>query len=398
MSICVRMCQTNDYKFDDMTFEERLTKTNAQLKIGKIRCAIEKRGNRLYLVATLPPKPNSAQPNPHRQKIALGSSATIAGLQYAERRAKLLSAQLDNNNFDWSEWIEEKSTKPSVKSANDWLKEFEENIRQTRQIKDGTWKTDYIACFSKLPVSDPLNVDVLIKIILDTEPHSRQRKRFCDHLYALANFAKLEGREKIKELTGKYSSSAVNPKILPSDLLIAQLRNAIDNQPWQWVYGAIATYGLRPHEVFRATWEDYPICRIPENTKTGSRFVLPLYPEWADEWDLKNQMLPNIDLEFSNEKLSGKISKYFYNNKNSWQIKSGGKPQDFTPLYLRHCYARRCFEFCFAPDWSAALMGHSTKVHLSSYRAWIDEKVYLNVYRSVIDRPNRPLPPLVTGD
>jgi integrase len=190
----------------------------------------------------------------------------------------------------------------------------------------------------------------------------------------------------------KHGPKAVNPKFLPSDLLIAQWRDVIDCKSWQWIYGVIATYGLRPHEALRATWEDYPICRIPENTKTGTRFVLPLYPEWAENWELKNQILPGINLDFPNEKLSSKISKYFYNNKDRWQTKVG-KTQKFTPIYLRHCYARRCFEFHLAPDWAAGLMGHSVKVHLSTYRAWIDEKIYLKVYQSVIDRPNRPLPP-----
>ena len=113
--------------------------------------------------------------------------------------------------------------------------------------------------------------------------------------------------------------------------------------------------------------------------------MLPLYPEWADAWELGITQLPNLDsnwADYSNAKLGNKISGWFYDSK-----------APFTAYDLRHCYARRCFEFGLAPDWSAGLMGHSLAIHTSTYRAWIDEETYLKVYRQLIYREGRPLPP-----
>ena len=38
-------------------------------------------------------------------------------------------------------------------------------------------------------------------------------------------------------------------------------------------------------------------------------------------------------------------------------------------------------------------MGHSNRVHLTTYRAWIDEQTYRRVYQAIVSRPDRPLPP-----
>jgi integrase len=148
----------------------------------------------------------------------------------------------------------------------------------------------------------------------------------------------------------------------------------------------MATYGLRNHEVFRLNFSAYPKVYV-ERGKTGKRLVLPLYPEWAEIWqlwDVKTPDIVNIE-EQANNKLGIKVSGWFYNNK-----------APFSAYNLRHCYARRCFEFGIAPDRAAKLMGHSLAIHLKTYRAWFDEEVYLKEYQRVISDINRPLPPGLT--
>ncbi len=49
-----------------------------------------------------PPKPGSGKTTPYQQSIALGINASVRGLVYAEREARLVSAALKNNAFDWS--------------------------------------------------------------------------------------------------------------------------------------------------------------------------------------------------------------------------------------------------------------------------------------------------------
>jgi integrase len=110
------------------------------------------------------------------------------------------------------------------------------------------------------------------------------------------------------------------------------------------------------HEVFRLDLEDFPVVRVLRG-KTGERFVYPLYPEWADQWNLQEMKLPNLDLEYGNAKVGNKVSGWFYDCK-----------APFRAYDLRHSYARRCFEFRLAPDWAAGLMGHSLAVHTQTYR------------------------------
>ncbi|MGB6297528.1 MAG: integrase, partial [Rivularia sp. (in: cyanobacteria)] len=152
----------------------------------------------------------------------------------------------------------------------------------------------------------------------------------------------------------------------------------------QWIYGMCAAYGLRPHEAFHVDMLDFPTARVSDETKTGERFIYPLYPEWAHSWNLREIVLPNLKSieDSSNAKLGTKVSGFFYDFK-----------IPFPPYNLRHCYARRCFEFGFTPDFGAKLMGHSVTTHCKTYRAWIDEATYLKVYETLINRTGRPPAP-----
>jgi integrase len=364
-----------------VTIDEQISQANKRLKTAKIRASIERRGDKLWLRATLPPKPHATKTEWHQQKVSTGLNATPAGLQSAVIKAKQMGVELDSGKFNWGNWIET-ATAPDTIGA--WLERFEaDHWGKTKKTQQSltTWKTGYHAAFSKLDRDRNLTLDALIETALKTEPDSRTRKRVCTYLHKLAAFANLEGREKLKELMGNYSSAAVNPRLLPSDKIIAEFRNSIKSEAWRWLVGVVACYGLRSHEAFRLDLRDFPVARVTEG-KTGSRFIYPLYPEWAEEWGLNEIKLPDLNLEYSNGKLSTKVAGWFYDRKSP-----------FKALDLRHCYARRCFEFGLAPDWASGLMGHSLQVHLSTYRAWIDEATYRKAYEAVINRSDRPQPP-----
>ncbi len=226
-----------------------------------------------------------------------------------------------------------------------------------------------------------MTIDILLTRVRCTEPNTRSRKRACDYCFKLADFAGLEGRQKIKEFTGSYSAAAVNPRTLPNDSAIALFRNSIESPSWQWVVGVMAAYGLRNHEVFRLEMRDFPVARVTEG-KTGDRFVYPLYPEWAQEWKLQDVILPALSLEYSNAKLGTKVSGWFYDHK-----------APFRAYDLRHAWARRAFEFRLSVNEAAKMLGHSQKVHTTTYQAWIDEEVYLKSIKSIIGRDDRPLTP-----
>jgi integrase len=370
--------------------DQKIEDANQRLKAGQIGVAIERRGGMLWLRATLPPSPDSGKDRPYRQRVALGAKASLAGLSLADRKARLMGAQIADRAFDWAEWG--RGTKIETMSLGEWVKQFEADYwlrRKRTQQSEETWKSDYQKVFSRLPLDQPLAMPVLLELVATVEPDSRSRKRFCMVLGKLAEFAKLSNVEAIKDLSGDYSAGKVQPRSLPSDEAISQWRLKIPDPGWQWIYGMVAVYGLRPHEAFHLDLANFPEIQVAERSKTGDRIVYPLYPEWAESWNLINRHLPGLhDIDsYSNVKLGAKAAGYFYDRKLPF------------PLYnLRHCFARRCFEFGFTAEMGAKLMGHSVAVHCQTYKAWIDQDVYRRLYEALIRRTDRPTPPPATGD
>lgn len=370
-----------------MDIDDLIKKANERLKKAKLGVAIERRSESLCLRATLPPRPG-APGGKRQQRVALDRcKATPAGVQYAEKQAKILSGQLLEGTFNWVEWLD--SSQPeATETIDELVQRFEAdhwNKCERTQRSETTWNTDYHAVFSRLPKNEPVTVDMLVSVILEaTKPDSRSRKRFCEKLYKLAEFKGLNGAEVILTYKGTYSAKEVSPRALPSDDDIKSRREQIRSPGWRWVYGILAAYGLRGHEVFRIDISEFPTVWVPDNTKTGERFVFPLYPEWVSQWNLKEIVLPNLQNidAASNEKLSTKVSGFFYEN-----------DLPFTALDLRHCYSRRCFEFGFAPELGAKLMGHSVAVHTETYQAWISQDTYQRIYDDRINRPDRPQAP-----
>jgi hypothetical protein len=369
--------------------DQKIQQANEQLKKQGTRVVIYRRGSSLSLRGTLPVKPHIQRSEDYSQVVSLGRNALASdkGILYATAKAKLLTGQLLAETFNWQEWIDLDKVAPkriSARRVADWCAEYEKDYwqRVKRTLdREGNWKKDHGLVFSKLEQDAPLNIEILLDYILTTEPDSRARKRACDYCYKLAEFAQIEGREQIRKLTGNYSVHSVDVRKLPSDKEIFNFCNSIKNNGWRWVVRMMATYGLRNYEPFRVDLQDFPNIRILKG-KTGKRFVVPLYPEWAESWELDKISLPNINLDYANSKIGTKVSGWFSDNN-----------APFSAYNLRHCYARRCFEFDIAPDRAAKFMGHSLSVHLRVYRAWFDESVYLADYQRAIAKKGRPLPP-----
>ena len=370
------------------SIDQKIEAANKRLKDGGVGVAIERRGGKLLLRATLPPPPESKKERPYQQRVALGAKANLAGLDAAVRKAKKLGGQIADRQyggFDWADWGHE--PKIETFTISEWVDQFEADYwlrRKRTQQSEETWKSDYQKVFSRLPLGKTLSTVVLLELIATVEPDSRSRKRFCTVLAKLAEFAQLPDVELIKDLSGDYSAGKVQPRSLPSDEDITHWRLKIPDPGWRWIYSMIAAYGIRPHEAFHLDLSNFPEIQVPERSKTGDRYVYPLYPEWAESWNLTNCQLPGLhDINsYSNTKLGAKAAGYFYDRDLPF------------PLYnLRHCFARRCFEFGFTAEMGAKLMGHAVAVHCKTYKAWIDQDVYRRNYELIIKRPDRPMPP-----
>jgi integrase len=363
--------------------EARLNQANGRLKAAKVGVTIIRQGERLYLRATLPPKPLSDKVRNHQQYIALGVRANPGGLSYAEREARKVGALLDCNQFEWTPYL--KPAMPDPQTVSDWVQRFEADYfsRKARSHKtETTWKGDYLKVFNRLPQDQALSVALLKQAVVGTEPDTRTRKRTCMALGAIARFANLEFDP--KPFSGSYSPQRVSPRDLPTDEVIAEQYYKLVNPSWQWFYGMVATYGLRPHEVFRLDLDELrqgqQIVSVLEG-KTGSRRVWPCYPEWFQRWSLSNVKLPPLALDRSNSSVGRSCSQYF----------QGKLP--FVLYDLRHCWAIRTLEFGLDLTLAAQQMGHSVQVHSEQYHHWITERHHQRAFELMMARPGRPIAP-----
>ncbi len=364
-----------------LNIDDEIRKANQEL--GRCRIKIIRRGGRLWLRGTLPVKPGSSGTKPYQQKFSAKASATMAGVKQALKLAKLISSQLDLDKFNWEDWIDIKFNTCTV---GYWIEKFEDDYwaKRERTLKaERSWNASYRLSFSKLPVDEDLTLELLLEVAKSTKPNSKIRQNVCRHFSNLAKFAELPNASILLDFKGDYSPSSVNPRSLPSDELIFQVISGIKHRQWQWWLAMCATYGLRPSEAFYVNLENFPEIEV-KNVKSKQesyRLIYPLYPEWADEFNLREISLPHTT-ETKNTTYGQRLSMW---------VKANRLP--FLAYDLRHCYALRCFLFGIAPDRAAVLMGHSMAVHLNIYRAWIDKDYYRNYFKETIYRSDRPKPP-----
>ena len=218
-------------------------------------------------------------------------------------------------------------------------------------------------------------------LVTATKANTRSRQRAAMATTALAKSAGIEWDG--SHLRGNYSSSKVEQRDLPTDEAIARYREQLTNPAWQWVYGMMATYGLRNHECFRLDLTDFPVVRVLENTKTGAREVWPCYPEWSSAWSLDQVQLPPIELDRSNEKIGHSATRYL------------SPKLPFVPYDLRHAWAVRTLLFGWPVELSARQMGHSVEVHTRTYQRWINREKIQAVYDLLLNRRDCPKPPKI---
>ena len=358
--------------------ERKLAQANGRLKSAKVGVSIQARGGKLHLQATLPPKPNSNRKDVHQQRISLGINANGAGISYAEAEARKVGALLACKEFDWLPYVAIAQNTDTVATI---LADFEKDYftrRQRNPKSETTWEKDYFAVLKRLPQNQPLSSEIIMQAIAQTNPDSRQRRRFCMVLTAFAKFADMA--IDLKRYAGTYNPRRAKPRDLPADAMIQDWYDQIPDPQWQWFYGMLATYGLRPHEAFHIDFDLYPIATVTDG-KTGARRVWACYPEWCDRFDLQIIFPPKI-IAKNNTELGAKAGRYF---------KRIGLP--FNLYDLRHCWAVRTLEFGLDLSLAAQQMGHSVQVHSDLYHAWISDSHHQKAYDAIMQRSDRPMPP-----
>ena len=363
--------------------EKLLKSVNRRLKESNAGIVIFRRGKKLSLRGMLPPKPGNNKSSPSQQTISLGIFCNCAGIRTAEKEAQKLSSLLALNQFDWNVWLK------SDRSLTDetvgyWVKSFEQNYfnrRERNQKSETTWKVEYAAMFKRLPLEEKLSARVLLDMIFSTKPDTRQRKRAVMVGTALAKFAEID--IDLKSYQGTYNPNKAAKRDIPTDKQIAQWHEKIVNPRWQFVYGLIAAYGLRNHEVFNLDLNSLtlpPGHLIVLDGKTGARKVWCLYPEWWEKWRLhERSQLPELNGK-NNRDLGSRVTRAF-------------KRYELTPPYnLRHAWAIRAINF-MPVEMAARQMGHSVDLHCKTYQKWMNESHEQKMYEIMMSRKDIPKAP-----
>ena len=332
---------------------------------GLNRIKIERRGRKLALRGSLPKKSGEGRGNKQRY-IALGIFANPEGVKIALAKAQRLESDLNMDRFEWGDW-ESSSSGLGEKKAADWGQEF--GTIKAGTVKASSYHANYEEPLASLP-EKVLTEEMLIAHILSrSEPNSWARKNDCMVFKQVAKFAGIS--VDFGAIKGKYKPKPITPDQVPSDDEIETIWESISNPGWRWVYGMLATYGLRPHEVFRIADTRKVASRtgkitILEETKTGARAVWPLPDKWRSRFDLANMVLPNIKIEGrDNQSIGERIHQNLCNAKN--------RKIPHKPYALRHAWAIRSAVMGVPDSIAARWMGHSVAVHAETYHAAINQ-------------------------
>lgn len=363
-----------------MTIEKWLEKANNRLRGRGVRLEASGRGEykNLYLRATLPNKPGKP-PGRSQQRIALKIKAfTERDVKRAEAMALEIALDLHQDEFDWrkfGDYEEPDELKP--KTIGDLAKELEQEKRH--KLKQSTWRYNYEKLLLTLPLDEEPTVQLLYNWVLENDPNnSTKRKNYVYVAKGILALADLP-TSKLDKLSRDIATKAINPRLLPEDEEIENQWKAINDYSSEWgnVFGMLAVYGLRPHELFRLDLSNFPNIRVTPEAKTGERIVLPLHEKWVDEFQLSDRFLLPSKLRWSeleqNVRLGRRITAKFVDA--GWG----------SPYNLRHAYSRRCIEYGMSSDIAAKLMGHGRSINEARYQAFVKNSVYLDAAKRIID-------------
>ena len=265
-------------------FYVQFDKANERLRIHSGRLFV--RGERLWIQATLPPKPGSTKERPHQQSVSTGQRATVAGLAAAEKIAQRLRRELDSGASCWEDWSRGRKAKPKkpAETCKEWVDLFRDHWEGQRKRSHRAWRADWWPYFKELPMETPLMELVLKQAVMAKEQDSCARKKAVERLTTLSRFAGIDCD--LAPYRGNYSLQEVNPRSLPPDEWIADTYADIEDPLWQRLFGLMACYGLRNSELASLEFQDYPIVTVLVAKNGKPRGVAPSNKDWAAQWDL----------------------------------------------------------------------------------------------------------------
>ena len=360
---------------------------NRKFLIKGSKLKIEKRGGKLNLRGSLPSKENK---NIQKvQRISLGIDADTDGLEEAKKKLQLINLQLELNQFEWRNWttssIQEnnKTYEFFIKEISEFEKNFFKEYRNEHlnSARKSTWNSSYKPYIKRMiniyKKNDNKDINhIFLRTLKSYQEGSRSRKQCGTSLNVFADFLKLSLPSEWKSLSRGYGIKKASFRDLPDDNLIEELWRNIPNKSWQYVFGLMATYGLRNHEVFFCDLSALKnsgdkILRVLPTTKTGEHQVWPFHPKWVDLFQLSSlgndpSLLPKINRDLGHTTLQN-IGKRITDQFNRYGIR-------IRPYDLRHAWAVRTIFYDLPDTVAARMMGHSVSLHNQTYHHWITKR------------------------
>ena len=387
---------------DSHPLDPHIAQVNRRLKAARLGLLIERRGQKLSLRGALPPRPGSHCLRPYQQRIPLGAPATKAGLKQTEQDAKVIAAQLIQKTFDWRHYLQNPGGAPlAQKDLSEKIQAFKHDFFTQRDptahpasVKT-TWEKAYAPYLRMLSSTAEkhtrLNLsEIMYATVQSTRSNSRSRQVCCTALAAFADFLDLDLPTDLKTLWGTYGNRQMQARELPSDEQIIAAYDKIPNANWRFVYGMMATYGLRNHEVFFCNYTELinrqseAVIEVQETTKTGRHEVWPFYPEWVERFNLQDVSLPQISTDLNHTTLQ-RIGQQV-----TTQFRRYGVP--LSPYDLRHAWAVRTILFGLPDTVAARMMGHSVAIHNRTYHRWITHRDQAQAVQTALSRSQMTAP------
>ncbi|MBD2138708.1 integrase [Anabaena sp. FACHB-1237] len=371
---------------------------NGRLRAANVCVSVRKSGNSLQLRCTLPIKPGDFDKNGNGTKqydISLGIPFNFAGLNTAEEEANELGKLIARKQFQWTDkYLGKTRIKAGLKTIGDLVADFENNYFQTRKrtLKSENTFSSYFYIAQKHLPKDKLAINAnFIDAVQNCPSSDSVKNELIKVIRVLCKCSGLEVPElsnlKIKATTKRKRDIPTDKEIekeyfkfenyaihRPSKLVTREDRN--NWKLWRWVYGMLATYGLRPIEIFVKPDLDWWLSvdntmntwRVNEQCKTGERDALPLYPHWVEEFNLKNDLeaieLLKLKIE---DKITSKEINAARHGTDRWFRCVG---VNFQPYDLRHAWAIRAHLMGIPIKAAADNLGHSVNMHTSIYQKW----------------------------
>jgi hypothetical protein len=322
-------------------FKEAVDQANQLLARSGTSWRLEVRGRRLGLRGPLPPREGTGQEPLATQRLSLGLEACEASLPRAFASLHAVREQLSQGTFRWVDWQRSRAGLSPVPSRpiagppsplasptpapvaqppelEEAVASFERAFHQDprrRRFPAGarsTWRAAYKPYLRRLLALGAqrrasLSPELLVAVLESYPLASRSRQQCALVLGALARQREMPLPADWQELGRGYGLHAARFRPLPSDAQILRVVEQIPNPRWRLVYGLMATYGLRNHEVFFCDVSALApggdrVLRVLPTSKTGEHQVWPFQPEWVEIFALERlgrdpEGLPAVDTD-----------------------------------------------------------------------------------------------------